>query len=113
MTIVYSQTLPISNIPQFEYNVTIDGVSVNLNFYYNYRTKYYHLTATLLNGTILFDGFKITPLNPFPITTNMFNNGFRGTFNLYSIQESVIETEDTIKNWASYYFLSYVVFAAE
>lgn len=106
------QILPIVNSPQFEYVATIEGISAKLVFNYNYRTKHYHLTMTLLNGTDVINGHMVVPNTPFPLVSPLFINGFRGLFSLTPIKGKVEDNEETMLNWATYYFFSYNITAA-
>ncbi len=112
MAEIEAQIIPIIDAPQFEYVATIEGVSVKLVFYYNYRTEHFHMTMTLLNGDVVFDGYKIVPESPFPLTSPIFTKGFNGTFILTPIKGKVEDNRETMISWASYYFLSYVLTAA-
>jgi hypothetical protein len=58
---------------------------------------------------VLFEGIKINPNSVFPINNSMRVNGLYGRFVLYPIDTALVDTDETLKNWADYYFLVYSV----
>jgi len=109
LTTTINNYIGISNSPSFRVNVLLDSQSVNILFTWNNKTKRYHATATKTNGTVLFEGIKINPNSVFPINNSMRVNGLYGRFVLYPIDSVLVDTDETLKNWADYYFLVYTV----
>lgn len=106
-TTVYRKYIDIYNEKSFKVNVTLEGKSAILTFDYNFRTKRYHATMSLATGEIVFDGLAIEPETSFPLTANFKVSGFNGMFALIPNDTSLISTDTTLENWATYYFLVY------
>lgn len=103
------KSIEIFNEPYFIVNVVIDNQSCNMSFIWNDKVKRYCTTLVKTNGTVVFEGVVINPITIFPINSVMKVNGLNGLFTLWPYDLSMIDTEETIKNWKDYYFLFYTI----
>ena len=99
--------LPLFNDPYFTYTTTLGSVGVKLVFEYNNRSKHFHISLYLRDGTAVMVGRKLIA------TTLIFNPameavGLSGGFIITPILLSIEETEDTMLNVADNYYLAYV-----
>ena len=103
------RNIEIYNKAYFSVSLTLDNQSVNMSFVWNDKTKRYHATLVKTNGTVVFEGLAVNTLTDFPLNHSMFNNSLYGRFVLYPLDDGLVETEDTMKNWRDYYFLVYKI----
>ena len=99
--------IPITNNSFFSYTTTLDDLDVRLTFQWNSRTEHYHVDIQLRDGTYIMQGQKLT-VGSYQLTTNTFNSGMKGGLILFPVNDSVVESAETRKSWASNYILSYV-----
>ena len=103
------RSIEILNSPNFVVNVVLDKQSCNMSFIWNNKVKRYCATLVKTNGVVVFEGVVINPITMFPINSAMKVNGFNGMFTLWPYDLSMIDTEETLKNWKDYYFLFYTI----
>jgi len=101
--------IDLSNSPNFSGNVVLDKQSCTLSFLWNNKIKRYCATLVKTNGDTVFEGVVVNPISNFPVASIMLVKGFYGMFTLWPYDLSMVDTEETLKNWADYYFLIYTM----
>jgi len=98
--------LPLYNLPSFTYSTSLNNVACTLTFNYNFRSKYYYVTITLQDGTVVLDSKKVvSDYNIF--SPEMYEVGINGCLYLAKLNDNVEENETTIKSWADNFLLGF------
>lgn len=106
MATITTTLLPLFFDRGFSYTVNVQGTSVELSFYWNSRSKHYHFSVKLRDGTIVVEENKLC-VGTFISTAAMAKYGFTGSFFLARISPSVEDNETTRYNMVDNFVFCY------
>jgi len=105
--ITYNKRIALFDDANYRVSVELDGISCIMSFVWNERTKRFHASLSKQDGTDIFTGIQINSLSFFPLNSNLKANKLLGVFVLVPFDEGFVESDETYRNWSSYFTLVY------